>query len=811
MRLLVSRAASRALTLVATPILVLSCSGGDSPSEPNPNPGECRGAEDFQSCLPSWQQYAPPQTEQAPTPQGSPTTRETTEVLERINDAGATVSLGSVTFVCTDQTYNFVDNPERAVSFNIDETVIWPGALVQGQTHRDGSTIGALLELPIRERAPLTVTLSFNNQDNTRTVDAPASGSVRAAVGSMIGNAEAQGLATSNNIEFFAETFSSEKQAAVAFGFSGRYLAFEAKASGSLTRTSTTNTVAAKFVQQMYVAGVTQPSTPQAFFSGAFSAAKYEEHEGFGRIGPANPPLYVSRIGYGRMMVFAMTAKAEGSEMKGALDAAWRGVGAGAGVQLSAKETEILKQSQIRITQVGGDQTNAINAIRTGRLADYFTDRAPLTSAAPLWFELKSLTGAVAGVSEPGTYTETTCVPRLPGTFDYQPEATLAIPFTAGTQRQVVQADVNGDDRMDLVFNERRSGPSLNQVHVALGQVAGGFVVQPPARNPNAPTEGWENYQVVVADVDGDGRDDLVWNHRGANNVVYTGMSQGNGSFTWRNRQVHTAPGWQTYTVTTGDLNGDGKTDLLWNTRTGTVMTRTYFGLAQADSSFSMIPNFVDQPGNYSGYAPARVGRFNGDANADVVLNALGSTFNNTYIGRFTPTSATGGTLAWSSYVRPEDGWGAYQWLIGNVDGTNSDDLVWISAGTTKTRIYRALNNGNGTAFANPAGSLVYQEALMGSSTLGYLADFNNDGRSDLLLNRRLAGTTNVNELMVGFGSSTGSFTFPAGTQTHPATPTVGWVPFDQVFVGDVNGDGKADIVWTNPSSDARVFVALSR
>jgi hypothetical protein len=36
-------------------------------------------------------------------------------------------------------------------------------------------------------------------------------------------------------------------------------------------------------------------------------------------------------------------------------------------------------------------------------------------------------------------------------------------------------------------------------------------------------------------------------------------------------------------------------------------------------------------------------------------------------------------------------------------------------------------------------------------------------------------------------------------------------VPFDQIFVGDVSGDGKADIVWTNPSSDARIFVALAK
>jgi hypothetical protein len=39
----------------------------------------------------------------------------------------------------------------------------------------------------------------------------------------------------------------------------------------------------------------------------------------------------------------------------------------------------------------------------------------------------------------------------------------------------------------------------------------------------------------------------------------------------------------------------------------------------------------------------------------------------------------------------------------------------------------------------------------------------------------------------------------------------VGWGPFDQVFVGDVNGDGKDDVVWTNPSSDTRIYVALSK
>jgi hypothetical protein len=787
------------LGALAVAILLAGCGDSGGPGDGS----ECTGADDLETCLPSWQDFSPLEAEQAPTPEGTATTDEVTETLQRYDSTGAQISLGNVTFVCTDQKYNFLDNPDRAISFNLDETVLWPGALIQGKSHRDGAAASGLLELPVRERAPLSLSVTFNNQDNTRTVDAPDYGSVNSAKGSMIGNAQAEGLATSNNIEFDAKTYSSEKQAALEFGLSGRYLGFEAKASGSVTRSVTTNVVAAKFIQQMYVVGVTQPATPAEFFNDAFTAERYQSQASLGRIGPDNPPLYVSRIGYGRMMVFAMSSKAEASEIAGSLRAAWNGIGAGGSATLDAKQSAILAESEIRITQVGGDQGNALAAIKSGNLADYFTNTAPLTSAAPLWFELKALTGEVAKVSEPGEYTVTTCTPKLPGTFDYQAEQTLTIPFTAGTQRQTVQADVNNDNRMDIVFNERRSAPALNRVHVALAAGAGVFTLASPADNPNTPTEGWETYEMVVADIDGDGRDDLAWNHRATNNVVYAGMTNGDGSFTWRNRQQHTNTGWgSSYNVTTGDLNGDGRTDLLWsNAGSSTVTLRHYFGLAKADSSFMMSSNYFDFSANFSGYGPPLVGNFDGNPYGDIVLNALASTYNNTYVARFTPTSDTTGTLALATPLGYTiDGWGAYVWRIGDIDGQRATDLLWASPSGA---VHRALNDGDASFTAQ-----TYQSAAVNGASNPFVADFNNDGTADLLLNRR---TDTVNEVLVGFGTSTGAFTFPAGIQTHTSTPTVGWVPFGQVFVGDVNADGKADIVWTNPSSDARVFVALAK
>lgn len=323
---------------------------------------ECAGKGALSSCLPTWGTFSPQQATQAPTEDpAAAQTSEVTEELERYDEvADAFVSLGNTTFVCTDKTYSFTDNPSEALAFNLDQTVIWPGALVQGLSHRDGNSIGGLLELPIRERAPINVTLSFNNQDNTRLVSDPNNSSIAQALGSMIGNAEGEGLATANNIDFAQETYSSEQQAALAFGVSGRYLGFEASAQGSATSSVSTNVIAAQFKQQMYVAGVTQPATPAAFFSDAFTDGVYQSHAQLGRLGPANPPLYVSRVGYGRMMVFTMTAKAEASEIKAALNVAYNAIGAGGSGSLSAKQSAILSSAEIRISQIGGDQQNAI-------------------------------------------------------------------------------------------------------------------------------------------------------------------------------------------------------------------------------------------------------------------------------------------------------------------------------------------------------------------------------------------------------------------------------------------------------------------
>ena len=145
----------------------------------------------------------------------------------------------------------------------------------------------------------------------------------------MIGNATRDSLSTPSKITFEMKSYHSESQFALSAGISGRYMGFEASATGDLSKNASETTVTAHFYQQMYTVTVAPPSTPAGWFNSDFTQERLDEQIALGRIGPDNLPVYISQVVYGRMMMFSFTSTASETDIRATLNAAYNGIGGG--------------------------------------------------------------------------------------------------------------------------------------------------------------------------------------------------------------------------------------------------------------------------------------------------------------------------------------------------------------------------------------------------------------------------------------------------------------------------------------------------
>jgi hypothetical protein len=143
--------------------------------------------------------------------------------------------------------------------------------------------------------------------------------------------------------------------------------------------------------------------------------------------------------------------------------------------------------------------------------------------------------------------------------------------FTAGSTIAIPAAsfgaavgDLNGDGKLDLVVTHDVN----NTVSILLGDGAGGFA--PTAASP-IPTGGVGPWGVALGDVNGDGKLDIVATNDGSNTVSVL-QGDGAGGFTVTGTY---ATGSHPRAVLLGDLNGDNKLDMIVADRTtGNVMIR---------------------------------------------------------------------------------------------------------------------------------------------------------------------------------------------------------------------------------------------
>ena len=89
-------------------------------------------------------------------------------------------------------------------------------------------------------------------------------------------------------------------------------------------------------------------------------------------------------------------------------------------------------------------------------------------------------------------------------------------------------ADVDGNGSGDLLINDKGYGNNLtNAIGVGLSVVGGSEFTFTRVAQSLAPAEDWSQYVLLTGDINADGRDDVLWISNAAINSVYTGIARG--------------------------------------------------------------------------------------------------------------------------------------------------------------------------------------------------------------------------------------------------------------------------------------------
>lgn len=328
----------------------------------------------------------------------------------------------------------------------------------------------------------------------------------------------------------------------------------------------------------------------------------------------------------------------------------------------------------------------------------------------------------------------------------------------------LVAADVNGDGKLDMLtanYDSSEGGVLLNTTPI--GATA-------PTFAPVATFSvgfGTSPYSVAAPDVDGDGKPDLITANVTPNTVTVLRNTTLMGATTPTFAPLvtfSTGPGTSPYRLVTADVNSDGKPDLVLanlNSTAGVLLNTTPVG---GTLSFAPVVTFPTGSGsvNYG----IGTGDVNGDGKpdlltADVSGNAAGILLNTTPVGATTPTFAPLVTFSTGFSSSP------YSITAGDVNSDGKLDLLVASNSDAAVVLRNTTPPGGTLSFAPAVTFAVAAYSYPNSITT---ADVNGDGKLDMLMANRGGSTASVllnvtpaggTLSFIAYTNSTGSYSFP--------------------------------------------------
>ncbi|HWX19084.1 MAG TPA: FG-GAP-like repeat-containing protein [Candidatus Binatia bacterium] len=244
--------------------------------------------------------------------------------------------------------------------------------------------------------------------------------------------------------------------------------------------------------------------------------------------------------------------------------------------------------------------SNSISVLTNDGRGGFFTDATLNVATNPFWIAVSDVNGdgrpdLICSYYVPnGPPASIITVLTNAGNGRFGSNATLTVGLNPTC---VLAADVNGDGKPDLIT----ANYGTNNLTILTNNGSGGFVYSATLKVGTNPVE------VVAADIIGNGRSDLICANLGTNTLSVL-INNGNGTFLPTTYTVGNQP----RSVLAFDANGDGLVDLVCNNNDGTLSVLTNNGDGTFTTAYTSATNFP----SVNNIAAADV---NGDGKLDVI------------------------------------------------------------------------------------------------------------------------------------------------------------------------------------------------
>lgn len=436
------------------------------------------------------------------------------------------------------------------------------------------------------------------------------------------------------------------------------------------------------------------------------------------------------------------------------------------------------------------------NATAASDIVYFGAVKASVSSASPTSLTVAVPAGATFGpitVTAGGltAYSGQLFAPTFSGSGTNITAGGFAPSFTlpASGPGSCVIADLDGDGKPDLAFVDASSQSVTVYRNVSTNSaLLGAPSFAPRIDLPFPPGTGTNAYRLRAADLDGDGRLDLIaCEVDGSNVTVFHNVALPGSLATNSFEPAFDLPaGNDCRFATAADLDGDGRVDIV--------------ALNYGDQTISILRN-IGTPGtlNAGSFAPqvvlacpggpyeAVIADLDGDGKPDLAVVNQDNFTLSIFQNAATPGSLNANSFAPRLDLPAEDGNDTIAAV--DLDGDGKLDLVFGSYRTETISVYRNASTG-GLLTTNSFAPRVDFGTGDWTHTLA-IADFNGDGKPDIAVVGELPSTLSIFQNV----STPGSFT--SASLAPRVDFSTGWNAWG-VAAGDLDGDGRPDIVFCN-------------